>query len=124
MANSVYDKTNAVRQRLSVKELGQVYNYPQDRIFKMTETKLTLLTREETIPGKIIHSSLYFILSLNERKFCTSPAPKKRTCSKERFDDSGTPNKRCKLKGVFEEDDQVSPMEFEDNGLEDLEVEV
>ena len=63
----VYDKANDVEQKLLVKELDWVLDFPQDWISKMTETNLSLLMSKETILGKIICALLYFILSLNKK---------------------------------------------------------
>ena len=50
--------------------------------------------------------------------------PKKRASPKEGFDNPWTPNKRCQLKEVFDGEDQVSPVDFEDKGLENLKFDI
>ena len=58
--------TNGVSRLMKPNELASVMDYPEDRFAEMTEEQVTLLTRSESTPGKVIYSILYNISSLRE----------------------------------------------------------
>ena len=64
VTNCVFNKTEGVKRSITSREMGRVLDYPEERTTKMTEELLHLLTQNERIPGKIVYSSLFSILSL------------------------------------------------------------
>lgn len=64
LAESVFNKFKGLRRQITRREMRRVFDYPEERIQKMTEDQLRLLTTDEEIPGKIFYSTLFLITTL------------------------------------------------------------
>ena len=64
VTTSVFSKYMGLKRVLTNKEMGRVLDYSIEKTTEMTEDQLTLLTKKENVPGKIIYSALFSITTL------------------------------------------------------------
>ena len=67
IANSVFHKNKGILRKITRKEMERVLDYQKEKLTKMMEEQIILLTRNEEIPGKIIYSTLFSLSCIHTK---------------------------------------------------------